>query len=422
MSEHHDTQVDLVLAKLDRPPQDPLHAAVVLEAWAGQPSAKTLHDTEQMDAAKIPMMGPSLRPVPVDNLIDIKEFTVLITVLASVFLWMPALRDLLGADTVSTTMAWALPIALAIDRGLRVRYLATGHVQTINPAMWGLNGVALAVLGTAWLISDAAQIGASLAIIWGYAGVLAIRKWPLAYINVVIAVASWLYFDGGVVIGLTIGAAAVLAATTAAVLTTSSEQRIPETFWITLAAAITGASAGVLLTSERDLWTDRSWWLGAAVLLVSLSGWWASARITQLWVELPSQLASVSIDDDRRQWGGLVVSSAVAGALSRVVLPTYVLLLTLVVIGETGAAILVGAFAMFSVSMLLLGLVVATKHWFEASAASVLAAAVAVVMPGDVTGLPMLTGAAVAVLGYGAIAAVAFHNAPNAFATRMIIR
>ena len=375
-----------------------------------------------MDAANIPMMGPSLRPVPVDNLIDIKEFTVLVTVLASVFLWLPALRDLLGADTVSTTMAWALPVALAIDRGLRVRYLATGHVQTINPAMWALNGIAAAVLGTAWLISDAAQIGASLAIIWGYAGVLAIRKWPLAYINIVIAVASWLYFDGGVVVGLTVGAAAVLAATTAAVLTTSSEQRIPETFWITLAAAITGASAGVLLTSERDLWTDRSWWLGAAVLLVSLSGWWASARITQLWVELPSQLASVSIDDDRRQWGGLVVSSAVAGALSRVVLPTYVLLLTLVVIGETGAAILVGAFAMFSVSMLLLGLVVATKHWFEASVASVLAAAVAVVMPGDVTGLPMLTGAAVAVLGYGAIAAVAFHNAPNAFATRMIIR
>ena len=422
MTSHDDAQVDLVLAKLDRPPQDPLHAAVVLEAWAGQPSAKTLQDTEQMDASRIPMMGPSLRPVPVDNLIDIKEFTVLVTVLASVFLWLPALRDLLGADTVSTTMAWALPVALAIDRGLRVRYLATGHVQTINPAMWALNGVALAVLGTAWLISDAEQIGASLAIIWGYAGVLAIRKWPLAYINIVIAVASWLYFDGSVVVGLTVGAAAVLAATTAAVLTTSSEQRIPETFWITVAAAITGASAGVLLTSERDLWTDRSWWLGAAVLLVSLSGWWASARITQLWVELPSQLASVTIDDDRRQWGGLVVSSAVAGALSRVVLPTYVLLLALVVIGETGAAILVGAFAMFSVSMLLLGLVVATKHWFEASVASVLAAAVAVVMPGDVTGLPMLTGAAVAVLGYGAIAAVAFHNAPNAFATRMIIR
>ncbi|MEM7288361.1 MAG: hypothetical protein AAF480_18590 [Actinomycetota bacterium] len=319
-------------------------------------------------------------------------------------------------------MAWALPVALAIDRGLRVRYLATGQVQTINPALWLLNGLAAAALSTAWLVSDAAQIGVTLAVMWGFAGVLAIRKWPLGYINIVIAVATWLYFDGDEVIGLTVGAVAVLVATTIAVLSTTSDRRIPESLWVTVAAAITGASAGVLLTSERDLWTDRSWWLGAAVVLVSLSGWWASARITQLWVELPSQLASVTISDDRGQWGGLVVSSAVAGALSRVVLPTYLLLLGLVVIGETGAAILVGAFAMFSVSMLLLGLVVATKHWFEASVASVLAAVVAVVMPGDVTGLPMLTGATVAVLGYGAIAAIAFHNAPNAFATRMIIR
>lgn len=422
MSEHDDLQVDLVVAKLNGPPQDALHAAVVLEAWAGQSSATTLQDTQRMTGADLPLRGPSLDPVPADSLIDIKEFTVLVTVLASVFLWLPALRDLLGGETVSTTMAWALPVALAIDRGLRIRYLATGHVQTINPAMWWLNLVAGAVLATAWMVSDAAQIGASLAIIWGYAGVLAVRRWPLAFINIVIAVASWLYFGGDVVIALTVGAIAVLAATTAAVLTTASEQRIPETVWVTVAAAITGASAGVLLTSERDLWTDRSWWLGAAVLLVSLSGWWASARITQLWVELPSQLASVSIDRDRHQWGGLVVSSAVAGALTRVVLPTYALLLALVVMGETGAAILVGAFAMFSVSMLLLGLVVATKHWFEASIASVLAAAVAVVMPGDVTGLPMLAGAAVAVAGYGAIAAIAFRNAPNAFATRMIIR
>ena len=422
MSQHDDKQVDLVLAKLDRAPQDPLHAAVVLEAWAGQPSTTTLDTARRIDAASIPPMGPSLRPVPVDSLLDIREFTVLVTVLASVFLWLPALRDLLGADTTSTAMAWALPIALGIDRGLRVRYLGTGHIQTINPAMWVLNGGAVLALGVAWMVSDAALIGASLAIIWGYAGVLAIRLWPLAYINVVIGVASWLYFDGDVVVGLTGGAVAVLAVTTVAVVTTPSERRIPETFWVTTAAAITGASAGVLLTSERDLWTDRSWWLGAAVLLVSLSGWWASARITQLWVELPSQLASVSIEEERSEWGGLVVSSAVAGALSRVVLPTYVLLLALVVMGEAGAAILVGAFAMFSVAMLLLGLVVATKHWFEAAVVSLAAAAVAVLIPGDVTGLPMLTGAAVAVIGYGAIAAAAFRNAPNAFATRMIIR
>ncbi|MEM7284968.1 MAG: hypothetical protein AAF480_01330 [Actinomycetota bacterium] len=89
MNQESDTQIDLVMAKLDRAPQDPLHAAVVLEAWAGRPSTQTLDDTQRMGTAEIPTMGPSLRPVPVDNLIDIKEFTVLVTVLASVFLWLP---------------------------------------------------------------------------------------------------------------------------------------------------------------------------------------------------------------------------------------------------------------------------------------------------------------------------------------------
>lgn len=37
MTATDDSELDIVLAKLNRPPQDALHAAVVLEAWAGQP-------------------------------------------------------------------------------------------------------------------------------------------------------------------------------------------------------------------------------------------------------------------------------------------------------------------------------------------------------------------------------------------------
>lgn len=421
MTATDDANLDLVIAKLDRPPQDPLHAAVVLEAWAGQQPERSLVHTEAMAHTGMPLVGTVNRPVPDSAPIDLREFTVLVTVLASVFLWLPALRSLLG-DNIAFTMSWALPLALGVDRAIRVRYLATGQIQTITPALWYINGFIAVVLGTAWLVSDAAQIGVSLAVIWGYAGILAMRRWPLVYINIVIAVATWLYFDGSPLIGLTAGAVAMLVATTLAVRTTSSERRIPETLWATVAAGITGAAAGVLLTAESEMWRDRSWWLGAAVLVVSVCGWWASARITQLWVELPSQLAKIDIDDNRKSWGGMVLSAAVAGALSRVVLPTYVLLLVCVSLGEASAAILVGAFAMFAVAMLLLGLIVAAKRWTVAVIVSVVAAAVAIVWPPDTAGLPMLVGSTVAAVGFAIVTLVTFRNSATAFATRMVIR
>lgn len=421
MTSTDDSELDIVLAKLNRPPQDALHAAVVLEAWAGQPPAKTLRNSERMSRAKMPLAAPSPRPIPLDNLIDMKEFTVLVTILASVFLWLPALRSLLG-DGIGTTMAWALPIALGIDRAIRIRYLASGHIQTITPALWYLNGAAAIGLATMWTVSDSAQIGLALAIIWGHAGILAVRKWPLAYINIVVLVATWLYFDGSAVIGLTAGAAAVLVATGLAVATTESERRIPETIWSTLGAGITGAAAGVLLTAESEMWRDRTWWLGAAVLSVSLSGWWASARITQLWVELPAQLAKVDLDDERKGWGGLVVSGAVAGALSRIIFPTYLLLLLCIALGQTGSAVLVAAFAVFAIAMLLLGLVVAAKRWTSATLVSVIAAVVAIVIPESTAGVPMLVGSATAAVGFGLVSIATFRDSATAFATRMVIR
>ena len=369
----------------------------------------------------MPLTAAAPRPVPQDNLIDIKEFTVLVTILASVFLWLPALQSLLG-DDIGTTMAWALPIALGIDRAIRIRYLASGHIQTITPALWYLNGAAAIGLATIWTVSDSAQIGLALVIIWGHAGILAIRRWPLAYISIVIVVATWLYFDGSAVIGLTGGADAVLVATGLAVATTESERRIPETIWSTLAAGITGASAGVLLTAETEMWRDRTWWLGAAVLSVSLSGWWASARITQLWVELPAQLAKVDLSDERKGWGGLVVSGAVAGALSRIVLPTYLLLLVCISLGQTSSAILVGAFAVFAIAMLLLGLVVATKRWASATLISIIAAVAAIVFPETTAGVPMLVGSATAAVGHGLVSIATFRDSARAFATRMVIR
>jgi hypothetical protein len=326
-------------------------------------------------------------------------------------LWLPALRSLLG-DGIGTTMAWALPIALGIDRAIRIRYLASGHIQTITPALWYLNGAAAIGLATMWTVSDSAQIGLALAIIWGHAGILAVRKWPLAYINIVVLVATWLYFDGSAVIGLTAGAAAVLVATGLAVATTESERRIPETIWSTLGAGITGAAAGVLLTAESEMWRDRTWWLGAAVLSVSLSG----------WVELPAQLAKVDLDDERKGWGGLVVSGAVAGALSRIIFPTYLLLLLCIALGQTGSAVLVAAFAVFAIAMLLLGLVVAAKRWTSATLVSVIAAVVAIVIPESTAGVPMLVGSATAAVGFGLVSIATFRDSATAFATRMVIR
>jgi len=412
---------DLVVAKLNARPQDPLHAAVVLEAWGGRSQEQSIREVDALTSADVLFEGPQIRPVPTESLVDIKEFAVLVTVLASVFLWLPALRDLLGSD-LTPTVAWALPAALALDRVIRVRYLSSGHIRSIDTALWPLNAVSVLALAGAYMVSTAAYIGAALVIIWGQAGIFAIRKWSLVYINIVVGSASWIYNDGSVTLVFTAAVAGVLIASTAAVLSTASDKHLPESLFVTAAAAVSGACAGVLLTADSTMWADNRWWIGLAVVTVAVSGWWGSIRLSRLWVDLPTQLADVDVNDSGSRWGGAVVSDAVVGGLARIVIPTYALLILCVALGQSAAAGLVAAFSMFASAMLLLGLAVATKQWAATAAISIAGAAVSLAVPASLPGLPLLAGAGVAAAGFAVLALFSFRDSATTFATRMLIR
>ncbi len=412
---------NLVVAKLNGRAQDPLHAAVVLEAWGGRSQEQSIREVDVLTSADMSIQGPQIRPAPTESLVDIKEFAVLVTVLASVFLWLPALRDLLGAELTST-MAWALPGALALDRVVRVRYLSSGQIRSIDPALWPLNAISVLALVAASMVGTATYIGAALVIIWGQAGIFAIRKWSLVYINIVVGSASWIYNDGSVTLVFTVAVAGVLIASTAAVLSTAGDKRLPESLWVTAAAAVSGASAGVLLTADSTMWDDNRWWIGLAVVTVAVSGWWGSIRLSRLWVDLPTQLADIDVNDPEAGWGGVVVSDAVVGALARIALPTYALLILCVALGQSAAAGLVAAFSMFASAMLLLGLAVATKQWAAATAISVAGAFVSIVVPPVIPALPLLAGAGLSAVGFGVLAIFSFRDSATTFATRMLIR
>ena len=111
-----------------------------------------------------------------------------------------------------------------------------------------------------------------------------------------------------------------------------------------------------------------------------------------------------------------------AGALSCIVLPTYLLLLLCVALGQTGAAVLVGAFAMFAIAMLLLGLVLAAKQWAAATLISITAPVTAILVPETTPGVAMLVGSGVAAVGFGLVATVTFRDSATAFTTRMVTR
>jgi len=422
MTENGDNSpaLDMIMAKLDREPQDPLHAAVVLEAFAGRTPSESMNEVARLSES-MPSSGKGPTPTPTGSRLDLKEFLVLITVLASVFVWLPFLRDLLG-DDLAPTVAWALPAALACDRALMIRYFASGELRTISRAIWWINAASLTALGLASMFGTAAFIGVALVIVWGQASITAMREWPLAYVNVVIASATWMAAGGDVEIVLTASALAVIATNTVAVISSDSKERVPDSAWVTLAAAVIGASAGMLLTADPHMWRDHQIGLAVAILAVSLSGWWGSVRLTGLWLDLPTRLASITIDDHANRWGGHVVSNAVTGAVMRVLLPTWVLLVVAIALGEPDAAVLVAAFAMFAVAMLLLGLVVATKRWFSAATISALATMVALATPDSLPGLPLLVGSAVEAFGFAVLALIAFRESATTFATRMLVR
>ena len=152
----------VVEARLGREPQDMLEAAVVLEAWAGVPAQRALDAGARADARGAARAAAERRRLPAPPrapggvLVEGAAFVV--TVLAIALLGGAAGGEPRRPASSSAALTLALPLTLALQWGLRSRYLDRPQglraARPAPPALPGRRGCAsslvpAAVLGAA---------------------------------------------------------------------------------------------------------------------------------------------------------------------------------------------------------------------------------------------------------------------------------
>jgi hypothetical protein len=411
----------LVVAKLRRVPQDRFQAAVVLEAWAGKKAP------DSFGVSPDPLQGGPVRPSRSSRLATtapsarLSDFAALFTIVITAVLWVPQLRGELGLG-LDTSIALGLPSALALDGAIRIRYLAAGNTRSLRPDLYVVNAVLALVLVLVASSSPTLALALAVVVLWGQAGILSVRRLLPAYFGLVAVTTGSMWLLPWDVIVVVAAALVMLAATTAAVATDHGDASLPETLPATLAVAVVGASNGIMLVAEPGVWRSATPATTAAVLLVTVTGWVASVRMTRLWVELPARLADADLDPGSRGVGGWIVARAMIGASVRIIVPTIIALLIYARLHAAEGMLVVCAFTGFALATLTLSLNIATRQWGPVAAIAAGGAAVTLLVEAAAPGLSLLCGAAFVIVASGLVAKRTFNHAAVAFVTRMMMR
>lgn len=395
---------DVVEARLGRPPQDMLEAAVVLEAWAGVPPSRALEAGRELmpavHAAPRRSSGRVADPPP-RRRIAFETLAFAVSVLA-IALWAAPLRREIGDEGLRQALVVALPLTLALQWGLSSRYLSYpgGPAALVRHRFALTAGVAVVVAAPTAALGSAGLVAALLTVVWAGGAVLIRRGGALAYAALVAAVTPAIMAAANPPLVLGGLGAAVVAA---ALLPPRARALRPPPLgrWDrALGSALIGAALGVLLVGDPSVgWTTGP---GTALLLVPsiVAGCWGSIYVWRLSHALPSSLVGVGLAERPRATALRVL----AGALARTVLSCALLSLLAATLlplplGESGAATactLVG-FGLLALVTLLAGLLASLGRGRSALVAVAAGVAVEALAPASQPGGALIAGAAVAV-------------------------
>jgi hypothetical protein len=357
----------VVEARLGRPPQDMLEAAVVLEAWGGVPARDAL-------AAGRALMGASAGPQEASVarlqgpgeaqegfLVEAIAFVMAVVAIAC---WAVPLASSLGAGLVQRALIVALPVTLGLQWGLRSRYLGRpdglSHLGR-RPYVLSLGVVAAVALPLA-LMGLAGAVAGLMTLTWTGGTILIRRRWAAGYVGVIIVATAAML--GGMsppaVLGVTaaITTLGVLAAVRAP---TAGSLHPPGRWGRALSAGAIGIGLGVMLVADRNV--D---WSGGAVTAIALlpstvASFWGGYHLWQFQQAIPRGLSGVALRDAqarRLAWGPLRI---LLGAIVRLVSLATVLSAALVAgtawagVDTVGIGVLIG-FGLIALATLLVSL------------------------------------------------------------------
>jgi hypothetical protein len=403
----------VVEARLGRPPQDMLEAAVVLEAWGGVPARDALAAGRALmrasagpqEASVARLQGPS--EAQEGFLVEAIAFVMAVVAIAC---WAVPLASSLGAGLVQRALIVALPVTLALQWGLRSRYLGRpdglAHLGR-RPDVLSLGAVATVALPLA-LMGLAGAVAGLMTLTWTGGTILIRRRWAAGYVGVIIVATAAML--GGMsppaVLGVTaaITTLGVLAAVRAP---TAGSLHPPGRWGRALSAGAIGIGLGVMLVADRNVN-----WSGGAVTAIALlpstvASFWGGYHLWRFQQAIPRGLSGVALRDARARrlaWGPLRI---LLGAVVRLVSLATVLSAAVVAGaasagGDTvGMGVLIG-FGLIALATLLVSLLesVGRARWALIAVGLAIAAEAAIGLcdwtPFAAAGL--MVGGAVAVL------------------------
>ena len=322
----------VVAARLGRPPRDVIEAAIVLEAWTGTPAEPAMAAAGDI----VPRGGDPLRVKgrvisPEDDAQEssvVVEGIALVLSILAIAAWAGPLSRGLGPDVFARAIQVALPIAFAIQWGLRSRYLSRDAGLALlarDGAAWCLLAV---VLGVALaLIPRWGPTAAMLLGIWVSGTVMIRRGWGMVYALALIATAEALDRHAEPTIALPALTAFALVMCVASVLTRRepTDER-PGTAMRAAIAAWLGGCVGVLLVADPSLgWGVHGVHPAIALIPSIIGSFWGGYHMWSLHEEVPRGLSGVSLDGASRRGLRDPAMSIYIGAVLRVVLATVVL-------------------------------------------------------------------------------------------------
>jgi hypothetical protein len=290
----------LVEARLGRPPQDMLEAAVALEAWAGVPAQGALDAGRRLMREAPQERSPSRAALPARRAARgaiVEAVTFLMTVIA-IACWAAPLAAAAGADVVGRGVMLALPVTLGLQWGLSCRYFVREHGRDQLARRRGVIAPGAVVLvAVAWsALGEAGLLAGLLTVTWVAGTVLVRCGWAGAY-AAGIALTTVLMLAGlSPVELLGAAAAATLLASSAALRPQGPALHGARPRWSRVgAAAGIGAGTGLLLVGDPSVsWTEGA--LPAIELLPSaIAGFWASYRLRDVADAIVRATAGVEV-------------------------------------------------------------------------------------------------------------------------------
>ncbi len=322
---------------LERPTQDPLEAAVVLEAWGGVAPGEAFGLTSaDRPPREAPFRPRVVRSDPLDPSLALGDLGFVAGVLGMGF-YLSTLTGDLGARSVDMAWRLALPLSLAIQWAIRRRYLSgsdgLGRLRN-DPRVLG---VVLAVMTVCVPLRPGGWLAACLVGIWVGGFVITRLGWGLAFGVALLTGAAVL--RAGASPRLVLPVLTVLALTTASlgVRRLSPSERLPGGKDRAFAAGLIGAGVGgVLVLEPRFLWDGRAALVAVTVVPALLGSVWGGWHMGKLWRVLPEALVRQPFAAS----GGAsinVVRVLLAGALARVVVGASVGSVPILVWAASGA-------------------------------------------------------------------------------------